>query len=99
MLSSIPISGYLAYCGAASRISACCWRVRKSFNYTHLYGLTRDELSYILDTFPIVRRKDEARWGEYRTKRLVLSGFDNCARVPCVQGSLASSADTRVLRR
>ncbi len=27
----------------------------------HLYGLTRDELAYILDTFPIVRRKDEER--------------------------------------
>jgi len=44
--------------------------------YAHLYGLTRDELAYILDTFPIVRRKDEARWGEYRTKRLVLEGYD-----------------------
>ena len=32
--------------------------------YAHLYGLTRDELAYILDTFPIVRRKDEERWGE-----------------------------------
>ncbi len=37
--------------------------------------LTRDELAYILDTFPIVRRKDEGRWGEYRTKRLVLEAF------------------------
>ena len=27
--------------------------------YAHLYGLTRDELVYILDAFPIVRRKDE----------------------------------------
>jgi len=27
--------------------------------YAHLYGLPRDELAYILDTFPIVRRKDE----------------------------------------
>ncbi len=44
--------------------------------YAHLYGLTRDELAYILDTFPIVRRKDEARWGEYRTKRLVLENFE-----------------------
>ena len=43
--------------------------------YAHLYGLTRDELAYILDTFPIVRRKDEARWGEYRTKRLVLENY------------------------
>lgn len=45
--------------------------------YAHLYGLTRDELAYILDTFPIVRRKDEARWGEYRTKRMMLEVFDN----------------------
>jgi len=44
--------------------------------YAHLYGLTRDELAYILDTFPIVRRKDEARWGEYRTKRLVLEAYE-----------------------
>jgi hypothetical protein len=39
--------------------------------YAHLYGLTREELDYILDTFPIVRRKDEERYGEYQTKRLV----------------------------
>ncbi len=44
--------------------------------YGHLYGLTRDELTYILDTFPIVRRKDEARYGEYRTKRMVLEAYD-----------------------
>jgi len=44
--------------------------------YVHLYGLTRDELDYILDTFPIVRRRDEEQWGEYRTKRLVLEAFD-----------------------
>ena len=43
----------------------------------HLYGLTREELDYILDTFPIVRRKDEERYGEYRTKRLVLEAWDN----------------------
>jgi hypothetical protein len=44
--------------------------------YGHLYGLTREELDYILDTFPIVRRKDEERWGEYRTKRLVLEYYE-----------------------
>ena len=44
--------------------------------YGHLYGLTREELAYILDTFPIVRRKDEAQWGEYRTKRLVLEKYE-----------------------
>lgn len=44
--------------------------------YAHLYGLTRDEFAYILDTFPIVRRKDEAKYGEYRTKRLCLEAYD-----------------------
>ncbi len=44
--------------------------------YAHLYGLTREELAYILETFPIVRRKDEARWGEYRTKRMVLEKYE-----------------------
>lgn len=47
--------------------------------YAHLYGLHRDELAYILDTFPIVRRNDEARYGEFRTKRLVLSAYDALA--------------------
>jgi hypothetical protein len=44
--------------------------------YGHLYGLTRDELAYILDTFPIVRRRDEAQWGEYRTKWMVLGKYE-----------------------
>ena len=29
--------------------------------YAYLYGLTREELAYILETFPIVRREDEER--------------------------------------
>lgn len=45
----------------------------------HLYGISRDDASYILDTFPIVKRKDEAKHGEYRTKRLILAAFDELA--------------------
>ncbi len=44
--------------------------------YAHLYGLGRDDFAYILYTFPIVARKDEARWGGYRTKRLCLEAYD-----------------------
>jgi hypothetical protein len=44
--------------------------------YAHLYGLTHDELAYILDTFPIVWRKDEEKYGEYRTKRMILENYD-----------------------
>ncbi len=32
-----------------------------------------------MDTFPIVRRKDEAAHGEYRTKRLILERYDALA--------------------
>ncbi|MBI5446624.1 MAG: hypothetical protein HY900_36075 [Deltaproteobacteria bacterium] len=41
-----------------------------------LYGITKDELSYILDTFPIVERRDRQRYGDYRTKLLVLEMYD-----------------------
>jgi hypothetical protein len=50
--------------------------IRKPGSYPHLYGLTQEELAYILDTFPIVRRKDEEQWREYRTKRLVLEEYE-----------------------
>ena len=44
--------------------------------YGHLYGLDHDELDYILETFPIVKRKDIEVFGDYRTKKLVLHCFD-----------------------
>ena len=40
--------------------------------FFHLYGLTRDETDYVLETFPIVKRHDLRRFGRYRTKELVL---------------------------
>ena len=40
----------------------------------------RDAASYIMDTFPIVKRKDEAKFeGEYRTKRVILEIYDALA--------------------
>lgn len=42
----------------------------------HLYGIARDDVDYIMNTFPIVRRKDEATHGEYRTKCVILELFD-----------------------
>jgi len=44
--------------------------------FFHLYGIERDDVDYIMDTFPIVKRKDEAAFGEYRTKRLILEAYD-----------------------
>src|SRR5215475_12266732 len=44
--------------------------------YFHLYGIGRDDVDYILETFPIVKRKDEQAHGEYRTKRVILDIYD-----------------------
>ena len=48
-------------------------RARLDALYFHLYGLSRDDAEYILDTFPIVRRKDEAAFGTYRTRDMTLA--------------------------
>lgn len=56
--------------------------------YAKLYGLTRDELRYILDpadvmgedypseTFRVLKNKEIREFGEYRTQRLVLEAWD-----------------------
>ena len=56
--------------------------------YARLYGLTRDELRYILDpkevygedfpgeTFRVLKEKEVKQFGEYRTSRLVLEAWD-----------------------
>ncbi len=44
--------------------------------YAHLYGLTKEELDYILETFPIVKMKDIEKYGSYRTKELILKYYD-----------------------
>jgi hypothetical protein len=45
--------------------------------FFHLYGLDREDVDYVMETFPIIRRKDEQEYGEYRTKRLILEIFDD----------------------
>lgn len=56
--------------------------------YARAYGLSRDELRYILDpadvkgpdypseTFRVLKEKEIRRHGEYRTRRLVLAAWD-----------------------
>jgi hypothetical protein len=47
--------------------------------FFHLYGLSRDDTDYVMDTFPIVRKNDEKAHGEYRTKRVILEIYDEMA--------------------
>ena len=61
--------------------------------FAHKYGLSRDELRYILEpadthggnhpseTFRGLKRNEVDRYGEYRTQRLVLAAFDQLTRV------------------
>ena len=56
--------------------------------YARAYGLTRDELRYILDpadvmgedypseTFRVLKNNEMKKFGEYRTRRLVLAAWD-----------------------
>jgi hypothetical protein len=44
--------------------------------YFHLYGIPRDDVDYIMETFPIVRRKDIAAYATYRTKDKILEIYD-----------------------
>lgn len=44
--------------------------------FFHLYGVARDDVDYIMETFPIVKGKDLAAHGEFRTKRVILGVFD-----------------------
>lgn len=44
--------------------------------FFHLYGLSREDTAYVMDTFPIVRKNDEKAHGEYRTKRVILEIYD-----------------------
>jgi hypothetical protein len=43
------------------------------------YPTPRHAVDYIMDTFPIVKRKDEAKHGHYRTKTRILEIYDEMA--------------------
>ena len=62
-------------------------RARLDALYFHLYGLTREDAAYVLDTFPIVRREDVAAFGRYRTRELILAYMNALA---------AGDAETKV---
>jgi methylase of polypeptide subunit release factors len=63
-------------------------RAELDARYACLYGMTREELEYILDpatthgpdyptvTFPGLKKNELAKYGEYRTRRLVLEAWD-----------------------
>lgn len=64
-----------------------CIQAELDAYYAKLYGLSRDELQFILDpqstkpgypseTFAVLKRNEIKEYGEYRTQRLVLEAWD-----------------------
>ena len=56
-----------------------CPRDETSEDFAELqcrFPTPRDAVAYIMNTFPIVRRKDEETHGEYRTKRVIVEIYD-----------------------
>ena len=41
--------------------------------YFHLYGIEKDDVAYMLNAFPTVRRNDTDNFGYYRTRALILA--------------------------
>jgi len=44
--------------------------------YFHLYGIEKDDVAYIMDSFPIVRKADEKAHGHFRTRDTILAIYD-----------------------
>jgi hypothetical protein len=60
-----------------------------------LYGLARDDVEYIMETFPIVKRKDIANYGIYRTKNRILEIFDALAEAQRTGQAFISTLDPK----
>ena len=54
----------------------CATQCELNSIFAHVYHINKKELDYILETFPIVKRKDMEKYGTYRTKDTILKLFD-----------------------
>ncbi len=55
--------------------------------FFHLYGLNRRGAEHVLDSFQVLKKNEQARFGEFRTKKLVLDCYDKMAEA-MVRGTL-----------
>ncbi|WP_158852875.1 Eco57I restriction-modification methylase domain-containing protein [Saccharothrix deserti] len=57
--------------------------------YLHLYGLDRSDAEHVIDSFFVLRKNEERKYGEFRTRRLVLAVYDSMT-----EGQFVSPLDT-----
>lgn len=69
----LPTEANGNWCSTVGETSEDLTRLKASF------PTPRDAVVYIMETFPIVQRKDEAQYGTYRTKDTILALYDALA--------------------
>jgi len=47
--------------------------------FFHLYGIERNDIDYIMETFSVVKRRNIEQYGSFRTKQLILDVYDAMA--------------------
>jgi len=52
------------------------WKKQGSKELLEYFPTPRDAVDYMMETFPIVKRKDEEKYGEFRTKLQILDIYD-----------------------
>jgi len=52
----------------------------------HLYSISRNDFAYILDTFPVLKKKEEKAFGEFMSKRKCLEEYDRIKIVMNAEG-------------
>jgi hypothetical protein len=62
---------------ASTRTTIICAEIDAAF--FHFYGIPRGDVDYIMETFPIVKRKDIKEHGSFHTKELILEAYDAMA--------------------
>jgi len=55
------------------------WQEKGTKELLDYFSTPRDAVDYIMETFPIVKRKDIQKYEEYRTKRVILEIYDEMA--------------------
>ncbi|MFD9540143.1 Eco57I restriction-modification methylase domain-containing protein [Streptomyces sp. NPDC060022] len=66
--------------------------------FFHLYGISRDDTAYILDTFNVTRDKDIKAHGTYRTKTLILAEYDRMATAGLTLETALDESETGTYR-
>ena len=85
------VSEYLDFADRYSHLTDSAPCLRDEAELERHFPKPRDAVAYVMDTFPIVRRKDEETFGEYRTKHVVLDVYDS------IQVSIATGAAYRTV--